>query len=582
MDKHDTFATQLPHVPLEQQVERLELLYRVGLSLSAEKNKDRLVEMILLEAKALCRADGGTLYLRTEDDQLAFDMMHTDSLGLALGGTSGKPIDLPPVPLFGPDGEPNVTNVASCAAVQKRSFRIDDAYDTTDFDFSGTRAFDERAGYRSCSFLTIPLVNGEDRVIGVLQLINAQHPQSRQVIPFRPDQQGIVEALASQAAIALDNQLLLDAQEALLDSFIKMIAEAIDAKSPHTGGHCKRVPLVLEMLVEEACRSTQGPFEAFELNAEQWRELRIAAWLHDCGKIVTPVHVMDKGTKLESLYDRIESVRRRFDLLKRDVHIAYLEDLAAGAGEPERLERRKDEQLAALDDDLAFLERANIGGEFLGEADQARVREIGSRMVELAGELRPLLTEDEIANLSVSRGTLTHKERLIINQHMVQTIAMLSALPFPRNLRRVPEYAGGHHERMDGRGYPRGIFAQDMSIPARALAIADVFEALTAQDRPYKPGKSLSQAMRIMGQMKRSNHIDPALFDLFVSSGVYRRYGERYLPEELRDEVDEAALLAIEPEPYDLPEPAERQRRWQSFLPEYLDESLSDTTARKS
>ncbi len=270
---------------------------------------------------------------------------------------------------------------------------------------------------------------------------------------------------------------------------------------------------------------------------------------------------MDKATKLEAIADRIETVRTRFEVLRRDVEIAHLRGEIDAA---ERLSR-----LTQLDDDLAFLEAANVGGEFLSPDRQQRVRAIGQRAWQRAGQEARLLAEDERENLCISRGTLTERERLVINGHMVQTIKMLEALPFPRSLRRVPEYASGHHEKLDGTGYPRGVFAGDMSMPARIMAVADVFEALTARDRPYKPPKTLSETMRIMGFMKRDNHLDPVVFDLFVRSGVYRHYAERYLTPEQLDDVDEAALLAIVPRPFELPAADLRQGRMREFLPAY-------------
>lgn len=554
-------------VSLEEKVSRLELLYKVGIALSAEKNKDRLVEMILLEAKQLCHADGGTLYLRTDDDHLRFVIMRTDSLDIALGGTTGQPIGLPPIPMYN-GGEPNESNVATCTALHKQSFNIPDAYCADGFDFSGTKAFDERNQYRSRSLLTIPLVNNEDRVIGVLQLLNARDPLSGETVPFSRENQQIVEALASQAAIALENQQLLEGQKVLLESFIKMIASAIDAKSPYTGGHCERVPILTEMLAAAAVEATEGPLASFHLTPEEWYELRIAAWMHDCGKVTTPVHVMDKATKLETLFDRIHMVRARFEVLRRDAELAYYKGLAKGSDQ-ESLQCALDQELSCLEDELAFLEMANVGGEFLSPDKQARIAGIGKRHYREGGIERTLLSEEESYNLQVSRGTLTAEERLIINGHMVQTIKMLEALPFPRNLKRVPEYAGGHHEKMDGEGYPKGLYAGDMSIPARIMAIADVFEALTARDRPYKKGKTLSESMRIMGFMKRDNHLDPELFDLFVRSRVYRVYGERFLPPELVDEVNEAELLAIQPKTFELPADDVRQARWQGFLEAY-------------
>ncbi len=554
---------------LQERLGHLEALHRIGIALSAERNRARLLETILLEAKALCNADGGTLYLRTSDDHLRFAIMRSDTLDIALGGSTGKEIDLPRIPIRDPEtGEPNHNNIATYAASVKRSVNLEDAYDTDAFDFSGTKKFDAAHGYRSKSFLTIPLVNSEGHVIGVLQLLNARDPDGS-VGVFSDEHQQIVEALASQAAIAVDNMMLLDGQKALLESFIKMIAAAIDAKSPYTGGHCERVPIITEMLARAACASAEGPLADFDLDEEQWYELRIAAWLHDCGKVVTPVHVMDKATKLETIFDRIELVRARFEVVARDIELDHLRRRAQPDADVVAIEASLAAELAQLRDDLAFLERSNVGGEFLAEDDKARIRTIAARTYLQNGAPRSLLSDEERDNLCISRGTLTDEERLIINDHMVQTIKMLEALPFPRTLARVPEYAGGHHEKMDGGGYPKGIFAGDMSIPARIMAIADVFEALTAVDRPYKRGKKLSETMQIMAKMKEHNHLDPKLLDLFVRSGVYREYAEKYLPPDLIDEVDEAAILAAEPRPFPIPDADERARRWQGFLEEY-------------
>ncbi|MCA9615695.1 MAG: hypothetical protein KC586_23225, partial [Myxococcales bacterium] len=274
----------------------------------------------------------------------------------------------------------------------------------------------------------------------------------------------------------------------------------------------------------------------------------------------------DKATKLETIWDRIDMVRARFEVLRRDARIRALEAQLAGNADAEAT---LGAELAKLDEDLAFLVEANTGGEFLRDEAKARIREIGAQTYVEGGLPRPLLSADELDNLLIARGTLTEEERLVINGHMVQTIQMLEALPFPRNLRRVPEYAGGHHEKMDGGGYPKGIYAGDMSIPARMMAIADVFEALTAQDRPYKKGKTLSETMRIMGFMKRDNHLDPQLLDLFVTSGIYKVYADRYLPPHLIDAVDEAAILAVEPKPFDAPPEEIRAARRARFLSEY-------------
>ncbi|MBO1319590.1 HD family phosphohydrolase [Acanthopleuribacter pedis] len=555
---------------MKRRIERLEFLHKVAIELSAEKDMDRLVEIILDKAKHLCNADAGTLYLRTDDDHLRFAIMRTKSLQIELGGTTGKRINLPPLPLYDvTTGKPNHHNIATYSALETKSINIPNAYSHQGFDFSGTKSFDLRNGYRSTSFLCIPLVNYQSRVVGVLQLINAMDPQTHAVIPFTDDLQEFVETLAYQAAIALDNNLLLQEQKQLMESFIKLLAAAIDAKSPYTGGHCERVPVVTELLAKAACECSEGPLADFDMDDADWYELRIAAWMHDCGKVTTPVHIMDKATKLETIYDRITLVQSRFEILKRDREI---EMLRAVMQEPDRraeLEEGYQAEIAQLDEEFAFLKNANTGGEYLAPEVQQRIREIGMRRYHENGAERFLLSEEEIANLSIAKGTLTPEERIIINGHMVQTIKMLEALPWPRNLSRVPEIAGGHHEKMDGTGYPKGLFAGDMSTPARIMAIADVFEALTAQDRPYKKGKTLSETMRIMGFMKQDNHLDPDLLDLFVRSGVYRVYGEKFLPEELIDHVDEEALLAMKPKPFEVPAKEERDKRWRDFLPHY-------------
>jgi HD-GYP domain-containing protein (c-di-GMP phosphodiesterase class II) len=524
-----------------QRIADLERLLTIGVALAGERNSDRLMEQILLEAKALCDADGGTLYLSDEDDlALSFAIVRNDTLGIARGGTTGEKPTMQPVPLRLADGTPNVANVASCAAVTGRSINIADAYDAKGFDFSGTKRFDDKNNYRSRSFLTIPMTNSEGRVIGVLQLINARNAAG-EVGTFSEAEQRIVEALAAQAAVSLDNQRLLLAQRHLLESFIKLIANAIDAKSPYTGGHCARVPVLTQMLAQAAVDDNSAAFADFKLSEDEWYELRIAAWLHDCGKIVTPTHVMDKATKLERIADRMPEVELRFAVLEGARQLQLARETTADPSRHESLRTAADAEIAALRADLAFLRVQNIGSEFTSPDAVARIRAIATRTVVVMGVAHPMLSEDEVNNLCISRGTLTTDERLIINGHMVHTVRMLEALPFPRGLRRVPEYATGHHEKMDGTGYPRGLYGTEMSLPARMMAVADVFEALTAQDRPYKKAKTLSETMAIMGAMKRDNHLDPSIFDLFIRSGVYRRYAERFLPVELLDVVDEVA-----------------------------------------
>ncbi|HUN52388.1 MAG TPA: HD domain-containing phosphohydrolase [Candidatus Sulfotelmatobacter sp.] len=527
------------------QADALKRLVELGIALSAERNHDRLLERIMVGAMELSNADGGTLYLRTDDDRLRFEIIRNQSLGIAMGGTTGQQVPFPSLVMFKDQAGkvPNHSHVATHVALSGATSKIDDAYTAADFDFSGTRNFDEGTGYRSKSFLTVPLKNRQQAVIGVLQLLNAIEPASGKVIPFADSVVPLIEALSSQAAVALDNQRLIDEQRNLFDAFINLMAGAIDAKSAYTGGHCQRVPVLTEMLAEAACQAADGPFADFNLTDDQWYELRVAGGLHDVGKVTTPTHVMDKATKLEKIYDRIEEVRVRAEVIRRDIVIAYLEGVAAGK-DPAIAAAERDRALAQLSADVQAIAHGNIGGEFMSDAAIAELAAIAKRRWTLEGTERPLLSEEELMNLSIRRGTLNDAERKIINDHIVLTIQMLEQLPFPSHMRNVPELAGGHHEKMDGTGYPKRLKRHEMSLPARMMGVADIFEALTAADRPYKKPKSLSESMRIMLAMRDSQHIDPDIFRLFVTSGVYRRYAEKFLLPEQIDEVDEATLLA--------------------------------------
>ncbi|TAN47304.1 MAG: GAF domain-containing protein [Rhodospirillales bacterium] len=589
---------------------RFKRLIDIGIALSAERDYNRLLENILVEAKNFCNADGGTLYLVGEDSRsLSFAIMRNDSLNIAMGGTTGKPIPFPPVKLFDDEGHPNQNNVASLVALTGETINIADAYESKEFDFSGTRKFDTGTGYRSKSFLTVPLKNRSNEVIGVLQLINARTDEGV-VFDFSPDIVPLIEALASQAAVALDNRSLIDAQVKLFNSFIKVIATAIDAKSPYTGGHCLRVPELTKMLAKAACDETEGQYAGFNLNHDEWYELEVAAGLHDCGKVTTPEYIVDKATKLETIYNRMHEIRTRFEVLKRDAVIRYFEARIKNEASDAELREALDGELAQIDDDFAFVAECNVGGEFMAPDKVERLKKIGARTwvrtlddeqgLSIA-ELRrypkdrpkPPVTEylladreehkipheienalavgmeeftlkrpdlhlnlGEIYNLSIARGTLTNEDRYHINDHIVQTILMLRAMPFPKSLRRVPDLAGNHHEKMDGTGYPRSKLRDDMSVPERIMAIADIFEALTAADRPYKPPKTLSESLKIMGFMCKDKHVDPDLFNLFLTSGVWKHYAERFLRPEQIDEVDINKFLFKPPPPPPPPSPA--------------------------
>ncbi|MFM9967781.1 MAG: HD domain-containing phosphohydrolase [Burkholderiales bacterium] len=545
---------------VESLFRRLEQLNDVGSALSQEKNLEGLLEKILIAAKTITRADGGSLYLRTEDERLRFAIVRTDSLGIAMGGTTGKEVPFYPIHLNNKDGEPNYQMVVAYAALTGKTVNIADAYTEAGFDFSGTRNFDQKIGYRSRSFLTVPMKNHEGETIGVLQLINRLLPESNEIVPFSEADQRLAESLSSQAAIAITNRQLIDQLESLFESFINLINTAIDDKSPYTGGHCQRVPELTMMLAEAVNATGAGALGSFSMSDKDRYELKIAGMLHDCGKITTPVHVVDKSTKLETIFDRIAMVDTRFEVIKRDAQIAAMEEklklLAASQMDDvtrreriHQIEQNLRETIKHYDEDREFLRHSNVGGETMTAEAQERVRRIATQYhwTDPSGNTANFLSDNEIENLNIARGTLTSEEREIINHHIVATIKMLEALPWPKHLRNVPEYAGGHHERMDGKGYPRGLTREQMSVQARVMGIADIFEALTARDRPYKSGKTLSESLAILGNFRKGGHIDPDLFDIFVRQKVYLKYAERFLDKSQIDNVDETRIPGYQP-----------------------------------
>jgi HD-GYP domain-containing protein (c-di-GMP phosphodiesterase class II) len=533
---------------------RLEELNEVGISLSKVKDTNRLLEAIVVAAKKITNADGGTLYRVDADKKLVhFEILRTDSLNIAMGGTTGVEVPFYPVRLYDDDGRPNNSMVVAYSVLHDETVNIADAYAAKGFDFSGTKSFDGKTGYRSTSFLTVPMKNHEDEVIGVLQLINAKDRQTGAIVPFSEADQRLAESLASQAAVALTNRQLIIQLEGLFESFISLINAAIDDKSPYTGGHCQRVPMLTMMLAEAVNESDEGPLCGFRMTDKDRYELKIAGLLHDCGKVTTPVHVVDKATKLQTIFDRITLVDTRFEILKRDAEVARLKARLGSpdnrAGEWDRADRELRARLRQIEEDRQFLRFCNFGSEAMREEDQKRVRDISKtyRWRDVDGNDADFLTADEVNNLTIRSGTLTLEERRIINHHIEVTIKMLESLPWPKHLKNVAEYAGGHHERMDGKGYPRGLTREQMSVQARVMGIADIFEALTAKDRPYKKGKTLTESLQILGRFKLNGHIDPDLFDIFVRKKVYLRYAEQFLDPDQIDEVDEAALPGYQP-----------------------------------
>jgi HD-GYP domain-containing protein (c-di-GMP phosphodiesterase class II) len=516
------------------------------ISLSAEPNTAFLIDRILREAQRLTNADGGTLYLLKEDKnmpRLEFATMKNTSLNISKGGISGVPIKIPPLHLYDEKGNPNHKNIATYTALTKKMVNVDDAYNYKDFDFSGVKRFDEGNHYSSRSFLTVPLLNHVNDVIGVIQLVNAIDNRTGRPIAFSTSVESIIEALAAYAAIALENDILVQDHKDLLEAFIKCIAKAIDAKSSHTSAHCERVPALTELIAKAACDDKEE-FNEFQLNSDQWYELQVASWLHDCGKLATPDFLLDKSTKLHLFRDGIKEISLRMECMRKDLEIECLKNCIATPQLKSELEATLKIKLTELEESRKFLEKANVGGEFMSAEHQNKVKQLATLQWRTpTGEVKDLLDENEIKNLCIERGTLSKDERLQINNHMVVTIDMLESLPFPKKLRNVPEYAGGHHEKMDGSGFPKGLKRDQMSIPARMMAIADIFEALTSKDRPYKKPMPTSVALSILKKMKDDNHIDPDLFKLFVKHNVWLKYAEKFLGKEQIDLTDGAKYI---------------------------------------
>lgn len=528
---------------LDSHDDLVESLTEIGLALSGETRLERLLEMIVDEARVLTRADAGTLYIVDQEKRkLEFSILQNDTMEVRMGGTSGNEITLPPVPLYSSGNSPNKSNVSSYCALTGETINIADVYEAEGFDFTGPRKYDAATGYRSKSMLVLALKNHEQDIIGVLQLLNALDDDGK-IIEFSPDVVDIVGSLASQAAIALTNAQLIQGLKDLLYSVIQSIAAAIDAKSPYTNGHIERVVTITMMIAEKVNSLQEGKYADVHFTVDELEELKLAAWMHDVGKISIPEHVVDKSTKLETIFDRADLVDARFRLIAEIIKNRQLEEAVAalsnGVDQSKlvEIEMRYAVELEQLEDDRLYVTSCNIPKEFMSDERIARVEEIASRTYESNGETFNWLTEDEVRNLCIRKGTLTDNERKVIESHAAITHEMLSRLPFPKRLARVPEYAAGHHEKLDGSGYPNGLGGEELPLQARIMAVADIFEALTAKDRPYKKPMKLSQAIKILGFMIKDKHIDEDVCNLFIDSGLYMDYAKAELdPSQIEDE----------------------------------------------
>lgn len=521
---------------LEEQAREISELTAIGKALGTGKDIRTLLKMILSIARRFSKADGGTLYLVDQNSRrLVFHVFHNESLNI--DGEAGN-IDLPGVPLYHEDGSPNLSNVSSYAFHTGEIINIDDVYKTTQFVFDGTRKFDEALSYRSKSMVVIPMRNHEDDIIGILQLINSQDPSSGNIVSFSKDAQEKAAALASQASVILTQQRLIVEMKDLFEAFIKAIAVSIDEKSKHTGGHIQRVTELCIMIAKKI-NQDNTVYRHIRLSDAQMDELRIAALMHDTGKITTPDHIISKSTKLETVFDRIELIRTRFELFKANQKLLAMKeklsllDQSDKQTELNRIDEACNQAIESLENDFKTLNIINSSKIPLGPDLIDQLEEINEKSCELSG--RPYLTADEFENLCVIKGTLTAKERDIINSHAELTEKILNKLPWPKTLSKIPSIAGAHHEKLDGSGYPLHLNKDKINTQARILAIADIFEALCAKDRPYKNPMPLSETVTVLRQMAENHLIDRDIVKLFFESGTHIEYAKRHL---FPDQID--------------------------------------------
>ncbi len=517
---------------LEEQADQISELTTLGKALGSDKDIRALLEMILSIAGRFTRADGGTLYLVDHARQsLVFNVIQNKSLGMT---ETKKTINLPGVPLYHRDGSPNYSNVSAYVFHTGKIVNIKDVYRTKKFQFDGTRKFDETLNYKSRSMVVIPMTNHEDEIIGILQLINSIDPFTGMITSFTREDQEKAAALASQASVILTQQSLILEMKTLFEAFITAIAVSIDEKSKHTGGHIQRVT-ELSLMIAEKINQDQTLFSGTCLTDDQMDELRIAALMHDTGKITTPEHIIGKSSRLETVCDRIDLIRTRWELFKTHQKLDAAQKKLALLDQTPRqnafldIDRACDEQIKLLENEFKTLAAVNSSKKSLDPSSMAQLEAINEKKQLIFGKSVPYLLTDEFENLCILNGTLSPKERDIINNHAVLTQKILGKLPWPKKLVNIPSIAGAHHEKLDGSGYPLHLDRDDLNIQARILAIADIFEALSARDRPYKDPMILSRAVQILEEMGEKGLVDKDIVHLFFSSGTHLEYAKKHL-----------------------------------------------------
>jgi len=532
----------------ENQVDHIKRLTKIGQSLSSETDLNKIFDMMLEEAIEFTNADGATIY-RVSDDakHLNFEIVYTGSLNIRQGGTHGKVL-WPSIPLYDDNGNPRLNHIVTSVYHSKKDLCFDDVYETKDFDISGTKRTDQAHGYRCKSMLTIPLKNHEDEVLGVVQIINAMD-KNGEISTFNDEHKTMLYSLASQAAITLSNRKLIESLENLLMQFIRAIAKAIEQKSKYSSDHIMRVAMLTDMIAAKVSTAKEGKYSEIRFSDNELKELSMAGWMHDVGKIITPEHIMDKSVKLETIYDRIEIIKLRFENLRLllDYWSATLgsEDFIARICSIFGEEIKPLNVKEHLDTELAFLEKINIGGEFVPDDDLKRIEHLASIRFMHKNKEYYLLDEDEKRNLMIRKGTLLPEEIKQMSTHVSVTWDMLSQLSFPKKYKNVAFYASTHHEKLNGKGYPWGLKAEELPLQSRIIAVADIFEALTSADRPYKKAKTLSESLRIMAFFVKDGDLDGDLLDFFLDSQLYLEFAQEYMNPSQIDEVNLDGIKAL-------------------------------------
>ena len=499
----------------------------IGRALSGVYDLNALLEMIVDQARSFTNADAGTLYI-VEDETLRFQIVQNDSLKIFMGGKTGETIPFPPVEL-------KESNVSAFVALKGKSVNIPDVYDTDLFDFTGPKKFDQSTGYRSKSMLVVPMKNHDNDVIGVLQLLNATNPVNNEVIAFSQDYENLSESLASQAAVSITNAKLISNMTELFEAFVKVMATAIDEKSPVTGGHIRRVADLTLTMAEVIHNHDEGAFKDRKFSPDQMYELRIAAYMHDIGKVTSPVEIVEKAKKLQTIFDRIHYIRLRMDYIIQKVKLEgqqkkiELLERKADLAEIKKVELKSEKQIQEMEDIRSFINKCNEPGEFLEDETLDKLKEISLRTyLDNEGQQQPFITEDELLNLSIRRGSITDAERKKMQDHAAVTLKMLKQIPFTKKLKNIPSFAGAHHEFINGKGYPLGLKGDEIPFEGKLMAVTDIAEALTASDRPYKKAMPLETVYRILRSMAKNGELDNDMVELFINEEIYKTYQEKH------------------------------------------------------